>query len=207
MSSYEYKYHKYLKKNINNKIYTGGASNYGTINLVDQNNKNLTLSGSAKLKNCVVESKLVVNGLLNFSNLRVNKIATINGNAVGEKGIFEKLSVFGSFDADKCEIKKLSVSGSFNAKNTVIKNTANISGSVRLTHSTINNIEILSQNAKFKNCKINELVINSEKDDARVVLNHTDVKKIVVRNKMIKIFATADSKIGKVVNATIVIIK
>ena len=179
MSSYEYKYHKYLKKNINNKIYTGGASNYGTINLVDQN----------------------------FSNLRVNKIATINGNAVGEKGIFEKLSVFGSFDADKCEIKKLSVSGSFNAKNTVIKNTANISGSVRLTHSTINNIEILSQNAKFKNCKINELVINSEKDDARVVLNHTDVKKIVVRNKMIKIFATADSKIGKVVNATIVIIK
>lgn len=190
MTDYKHKYYKYKKKylDIVNKSNSPKIANYGSSNLINQTVENFTSNGATSVKNSRVKTKLLVNGSLSFTNLKVGKIATVNGEASGKDGKFEILTVDGS-----CSLKNSSI------------NNLIVNGSLDITNSTINKIK-LSGGASLKKSKIKQLIIDNQHSYAKnnINLQKTNINELIVKGEEMRIYASQDSKINKVTNAIII---
>jgi hypothetical protein len=153
-----------------------------------------------------IESKLIVYGTVNFSNLNVKGISKIYGSVYGRNGNLNKLNIYGKLNIENSTLNKLSLHGTLNADNIEIKNDAIVSGLVYARNTNINNIFVLSTMTRFDDSIINKLILGNHDDKPKkIILKNTYVEKLIVKGKPLKVNISFDSKIKKSTNAIVVI--
>jgi len=153
-----------------------------------------------------IGSKLVINGTLNFHKLFVGKICKVYGSVYGDIGNFNKFNVYGRLEIRSVSIEKLLCYGEIYAEKISIKNKASIVGQIYIINSNIENIEIVSNQTKFNKCDIGTLIINNnDKNPRKILIENSKIDEIIIIGNLLDILADSSTRIGKIINGTILI--
>jgi len=182
------------------------------------------ITGSAKLERASFDF-LTISGSLDFNDLTIEKILTVNGSIKGQLLKCQKFIINGSFKGENIKAQYGRVSGSLSVKKTTIEDDLTVSGSLtgneikvsgktkidgnlNASESSFSDIEVASCECTLTNSKAKNVFVKKNKHESqRIYLNGNTVIEgdIIFESLNGKVICSGEAKVlGKVQGASIV---
>ncbi len=164
------------------------------------------ISGSADLSNHSFEN-LTVSGSADLKDLKVDKDLIVSGSFEGKNITADNISASGSASLENINVKNnLKVSGSFEGKNITVEGKTKISGGMIVSKGNFTDIEISASRIKLFDSKShNILILESDSKQKLELKNSTISGDITFESGKGEIYLDSDSKIlGKVDGAKVI---
>ncbi len=164
------------------------------------------ISGSAKLSNHSFEN-LTVSGSANLKDLKIDKDLVVSGSVTAVNMTADNISVSGSASLEKIKVKNnLEVSGSISGSNVTVTGKTKVSGGMTISEGDFSDIEISAKRLKLVNSKAHNILLLDSDSKQKLKLKNSIVSgDVIFESGEGEIYLDNNSKIlGKVEGGNII---